>query len=358
MAFFRKNSHSQSAGSVDLPTMSFGDHLSELRRRLIYALLGSAVGISLCLYYDVNIIEFLYQPYLIALKWAGYPPHLQYFKALGSIIVYFTTALKAGLVVSSPWIIYQFWRFVASGLYPRERKVVYKYIGPSAILFLLGVAFFFFLILPFLLKFIMEFNKQVHVPPLHRTWWEMFLYRHHAPPTPIPSSEAVKPLQIPLLAHDPTHFKPGVATLWYNTTEGQLRLHFGHQLLEIAAQPAKALFAPIPMLHDYLSFVTIMSLIFGLAFELPMVMLILSKIGIVTAAQFRSMWRYAVLGLAIVAVVLAPSPDIFTFASIYIPLLSLYGAGLIMATLAGRPKKSSPDESTDEAESAADGIDQ
>jgi Sec-independent protein secretion pathway component TatC len=59
-----------------------------------------------------------------------------------------------------------------------------------------------------------------------------------------------------------------------------------------------------------------------------------------------------------VAVVLAPSPDIFTFASIYIPLLSLYGAGLIMATLAGRPKKSSPDESTDEAESAADGIDQ
>jgi sec-independent protein translocase protein TatC len=74
----------------------------------------------------------------------------------------------------------------------------------------------------------------------------------------------------------------------------------------------------------------------------------LSKIGVVSAAQFRSMWRYAVLGLAIVAVVLAPSPDIFTFASIYIPLLSLYGAGLVMATVAGRPKpEPEPEESTD-----------
>jgi sec-independent protein translocase protein TatC len=348
MALFRNSGKSKTDSSIDLPTMSFGDHLTELRKRLILALLGSAIGISLCLYYDVNIIEFLYQPYLIALKWAGYPPHLQYFKALGSIIVYFTTALKAGLVVSSPWIIYQFWRFVASGLYPRERKLVYKYIGPSAVLFLLGVAFFFFLILPFLLKFIMEFNQQVQVPPLRPTWWETFLYPGKLMPHPSAIAAAAKPLIIPVLRHDPTHFKAGVATLWFNATDGQLRLHVGHQLLEIAGQPAKALFAPIPMLHDYLSFVTIMSLIFGIAFELPMVMLILSKIGVVSAAQFRSMWRYAVLGLAIVAVVLAPSPDIFTFASIYIPLLSLYGAGLVMATVAGRPKpEPEPEESTD-----------
>ncbi len=353
MAFFRDMGKSKSDGSVDLPTMSFGDHLTELRKRLIFALLGSAIGIGLCLYYDVNIIEFLYQPYLIALKWAGYPPHLQYFKALGSIIVYFTTALKAGLVVSSPWIIYQFWRFVASGLYPRERRVVYKYIAPSALLFLLGVAFFFFLILPFLLKFIMEFNQQVQVPPLRPTWWEQFLYhgKHMGMPSTMVSS--VKPLIIPVLPHDPVHFKGGVATLWFNATDGQLRMHVGHELLEMTAQPAKALFAPIPMLHDYLSFVTIMSLIFGIAFELPMVMLILSKIGIVTAAQFRSMWRYAVLGLAIVAVVLAPSPDIFTFASIYIPLLSLYGAGLIMATLAGRPKADADDEPADGDQTAS-----
>ncbi len=347
MALFRNIGRAKADGSIDLPTMSFGDHLSELRKRLIYAILGAAIGIGLCLYYDVSIIEFLYQPYLIALKWAGYPPHLQYFKALGSIIVYFTTALKAGLVISSPWIIYQFWRFVASGLYPRERKVVYKYIGPSAVLFLLGVAFFFFLILPFLLKFIMEFNQQVQVPPLRPTWWETYLYRGRQVTSPPAISPSVHPLTIPMLPHDPLHFKPGVASLWFNSTDAQLRMHVGHQLLEMSAQPAKALFAPIPMLHDYLSFVTIMCLIFGLAFELPMVMLILSKIGIVTAAQFRSMWRYAVLGLAVIAVVLAPSPDIFTFASIYIPLLSLYGAGLIMATIASRPKADPEDETTE-----------
>ncbi len=341
MAFFRRQRAPSGSGSVDLQTMSFGDHLTELRRRLIYAILGAAIGIGLCLYYDTNIIEFVYQPYLIALKWAGYPPHLQYFKTLGSFIVYFTTALKAGLVVASPWIIYQFWRFIASGLYPRERKVVYKYVGPSAFLFLLGVAFFFFLVLPFLLKFVMEFNQQVQVPPLKPTGWENFIYgppRHLIHGHVYPTGAAGGPLEIPMLRTDPTHFTPGKAAIWYNTSQGQLRVHAGRQLLEINAEPAKALFAPIPMLHDYLSFVTIMSLIFGLAFELPMVMLVLAKIGIVSAAQFRSMWRYAVLGLAIVAVLLAPSPDIFTFASIYIPLLTLYLAGLVLAGIAGRPR--------------------
>ena len=324
---------------IDLPVMSFGDHLGELRKRVILALLGAMAGVSICLIFSDTIINAIYQPYLLALKWGGYPVQLFYHKTTGSIIAYLMTGFKAGLVLASPWIIYQAWQFVAAGLFQRERKVVYKYIAPSISLFLMGVAFFYFLVLPVLLKFIIGFNLAIHVPQVKPYGLEKSVFGTMLPGVNIaklPTGNQIKPLLIPMAKSDPTHFPPHSVALWFNAQTNQVRIHLGTHTLALQAQPADALFSPLPTLSEYLSFATVMALIFGVSFELPMVMLILAKIGVVKAAQFRQMWRYAVMGLALLAVVLAPTPDFFTFLCIFIPLLLLYVLGIILATMVDR----------------------
>ncbi len=336
-----------SEGDGDLPVMSFGDHLDELRRRLIFALLGSSIGVALGLYYADNIINFLYQPYLLALRWGEYPPHLNYFKPAGSLILYLMTGVKAGLVLASPWIIYQFWKFIAAGLYRRERVVVYRYMAPSMLLFIMGAAFFFFLVLPFMLKFFMQFNHEVRIPSLAPNAWERVIYGGKLASNStarLPAGDAAKLPRIPIVKRDPTHFPAHKAVLWFNAVDNQLRLHVGSHTLEINTQPANALFAPIPMLHDYLSFVLIMCLVFGLSFEVPMVMMILTQIGVVSAPQFRGFWRFAVLALAILSIILAPTPDVVTFLSIFVPLLALYLLGLALCGLVERKKRQRDDQ--------------
>lgn len=354
MAFWRHKSNSgigpKDQRHEDLPLMGFGDHLDELRKRLIRALVGTAIAVSICLYYNDQIIGFLYSPYLMALRYGGYSGHLRYIKTAGSVISFLMTGVKAGLVLAGPWIIYQAWAFVAVGLYPRERKAVYRYIAPSITFFVLGVAFFFVLVLPIMLKFFMQFNNAVKLPPPQPTWVDSYIFGTTVGDKSLeklPTGDQIVPLNIPIVRSDPTKFPDGKAVMWYNATDRELNLHVGSMTLDLDKQPADALFAPLPMLGDYLSFVTIMSLVFGVSFEVPMVMLILSKIGIVPAEKFRKMWRIAILVLAVASVLLAPTPDVVTFSTIFIPLVALYILGLILATLGSRKKPEQVEASTE-----------
>ena len=246
---------------ADLPVMSFGDHLGELRKRVILAMIGAMVGVSICLIFSDTIINAIYQPYLLALRWGGFPVQLYYHKTTGSIISYLMTGFKAGLVVASPWIIYQAWRFVAAGLFVRERRVIYKYIGPSIGLFLLGVAFFFFLVLPVLLKFIISFNLAIQVPQVKPYGLEKSVFGTSLPGIDInglPTGNQIKPLLIPMAKSDPTHFPKHSVAMWYNARTSQVRIHVGKRTLTLRAQPADALFSPLPTLSEYLSFATLM----------------------------------------------------------------------------------------------------
>jgi sec-independent protein translocase protein TatC len=87
---------------------------------------------------------------------------------------------------------------------------------------------------------------------------------------------------------------------------------------------------------DYLNFVAFTALIFGLAFELPMVMLVLAQIDIVQAKSYRSMRKYAYFGIVVGAVIVAPSGDIMTLAFLFIPLVVLYELGILVAAFATR----------------------
>ena len=80
-------------------------------------------------------------------------------------MIYFTVCLVTGLVISSPWVFYQLWEFVAAGLYRHERHYVLKFLPFSLGLFLGGVFLCFFVVLPFTLSFLLGFNVWLDIEP-------------------------------------------------------------------------------------------------------------------------------------------------------------------------------------------------
>ena len=187
--------------------MSFGEHLEELRRRMMWAALGGAVAMGLCLYFTWDIIAFILTPYRYALMTGGYSDVYQNTGPAELVLSYLSIGFKAGLILAAPWIIYQIWLFVAAGLYQRERRLVYKYIGPSVVLFFVGVAFFYFFVLPLTLRFFVEFSRATWLPlPAPNSFEERVLGK---PPTngidaaTLPSGKAGVPLNVPIMTSDP-----------------------------------------------------------------------------------------------------------------------------------------------------------
>ncbi|NOX64061.1 MAG: twin-arginine translocase subunit TatC [Chloroflexi bacterium] len=91
----------------------------------------------------------------------------------------------------------------------------------------------------------------------------------------------------------------------------------------------------------YMSFVANFVLWVGIAFELPLVIALLARLGVVTPNQLYSTWRYAIVVVAILAAVITPTPDPFTMSVVMVPLLGLYALGLLMARFAYRPRERS-----------------
>ena len=138
--------------------MSLGDHLEELRARLILAILGFAVVLIVCLAFGKWIISFIELPYI---KVMGQEARLQSIAPTDGFISYMDISMIAAVVIASPWIFYQLWLFIAAGLYPHEKRYVYMAAPFSAALFIAGALFFIFVIAPFTLQFLVMFNKSV-----------------------------------------------------------------------------------------------------------------------------------------------------------------------------------------------------
>jgi len=330
--------------------MGFGEHLEELRTRLIRALLGSVGCVALCLYFMYDIVGFLLQPYRVALIAHGYPPYLGYAKPAELVITFLGIGVKAGLVVASPWIIYQMWLFIGAGLYKRERRLVYKYIGPSAALFLIGVAFFYFLVLPLTLNFFIGFNDTTSVPPPHATWIEKGLGLDATPKgmklNELPTGDAATMPAIPIVSSDPTTMPaPGTGHFYFNATDGQLKFTGAGNTWVFLVGKQGALFVNLPQFDEYLDFVTFTALVFGLAFEMPMVILVLAQIGLVRVRTFRNMRKYAYFVIAILSCIAAPSTDVLTMLCLMVPLIGLYEAGVLAASIAvGKEEKDAAEE--------------
>ncbi|MBI1804035.1 MAG: twin-arginine translocase subunit TatC [Ignavibacteria bacterium] len=135
--------------------MSFLDHLEELRWRIVKAVLGLLAGVIVCgIFSDWIVNQVVLRPSQIVnppLKLINTIPY-------GQITFYMMVVIVGGLILSSPWIIFQLWRFVEPGLKPKERKYISSIVVYTTLCFLLGVAFAYFVMLPYMLGFFAAFG--------------------------------------------------------------------------------------------------------------------------------------------------------------------------------------------------------
>jgi sec-independent protein translocase protein TatC len=145
--------------------MSFLEHLEELRKRIINACLGVALGIGLSFFFIQSIYDFLTAPAIATLPEGS---RLIYTQPTEAFALYIQISLISGAVFAGPWIMYQVWRFIAPGLYANEKRFVVPFVLFSTIGFLAGAAFNHYVAYPFIMTYFASFNTPnlVYMPQL------------------------------------------------------------------------------------------------------------------------------------------------------------------------------------------------
>jgi sec-independent protein translocase protein TatC len=252
-------------------TMSFLEHLEELRRRMLWSLgalvLGAGVGFWITTQYDV--IGFLTRPVRSLLE----DGRLTYLHPTEPFMVTIKVGIFVGVVIALPIVFYHFWRFVAPGLIENEKRIFVPALLASVGLFVGGAALAFFFVLPFGLKFF---------------------------------------------------------------------LGFGTESLQ-----------PMITINDYFSFAMQVTLMFGLVFETPLVILVLAWVGILPVRVLRRYRRHAIAVMAIVSAVLTPA-DVVSMLLMLVPLYLLFEISVILAGVIERRRERRASLATDTLGEGAD----
>ncbi len=138
--------------------MTFFEHLVELRKRIINSLIAIAVGAFVGVYIGKYVIVFINRPMFAALKAMNLPQQLVYTHPAGGFNLIITLGIYIGVVLASPVVLYQIWLFVAPALYKHERGAITGFLFSTVFLFLGGIAFGYFVPLPYMLKFLVKFT--------------------------------------------------------------------------------------------------------------------------------------------------------------------------------------------------------
>jgi sec-independent protein translocase protein TatC len=140
---------------TDEREMTFLDHLEELRWRLVKAVGGVLVAVVVCsIFSDWLVNEVILRPSRIT----NPPISLINTIPYGQITFYMVVVLVAAVIISSPWILYQIWKFIQPGLLPKERKYISGIVAFTTLCFLSGVSFAYFVMLPYMLQFFATFG--------------------------------------------------------------------------------------------------------------------------------------------------------------------------------------------------------
>ncbi|PKN18196.1 MAG: twin-arginine translocase subunit TatC [Deltaproteobacteria bacterium HGW-Deltaproteobacteria-6] len=137
--------------------MSLTEHLIELRKRLTNSLIALGLGFFVCYYFKDWLFGILTKPLTDALPKSSY---LIYTGLTQAFFTYMKIAFFASLIITSPFIIYQVWKFISPALLPEEKKMVVPFVFFSTLLFLSGVTFGYFIVLPTAFEFFVSFNNQ------------------------------------------------------------------------------------------------------------------------------------------------------------------------------------------------------
>jgi sec-independent protein translocase protein TatC len=134
--------------------MTFMEHLTELRLRIIRALIGVCLGLLVCLIFTDPLVNIIL---ILPAKRVGL--ELQNLRPFGQLYLYFQVGLIGGIILSLPNIFYQFWKFISPALKPSERKYVTSIVAFSSSCFIIGVVFAYFVMLPMSLSVVAKFGN-------------------------------------------------------------------------------------------------------------------------------------------------------------------------------------------------------
>lgn len=143
-----------------MPTMGFLDHLEELRKRIVYSIIAIVVGFFACWFSAARLVGIMQRPIVDVLHKYNLPEKLVYLNPVDPFNLYLKVAGVAGLFVTSPFVLYQIWLFIAPGLYRNEKRYVMPFMLSSVSLFLAGGYFGYRVVYPQALTFLIDFGKQ------------------------------------------------------------------------------------------------------------------------------------------------------------------------------------------------------
>lgn len=147
-------------------TMSLGDHLDELRSRVIRSLIAVGVIFIGCWIFRDTIMSVLIRPHALAMQARRLEGTLKFQSYLEPTTAQLKACMIVALILASPWLIYQMWSFVAPGLYGRERRVFVKLGAVSLLCFVAGVGFGYFVFIPMTLRFLLAISGPAVEPVL------------------------------------------------------------------------------------------------------------------------------------------------------------------------------------------------
>lgn len=225
--------------------MSLVQHISELRFRVTRAAYGVFAGMIACWGFSDQIFDFVRQPIQQYLIGGG----LVFTAPMDKFMAHIKLAFVAGLLLSSPFWLYQLWSFIAPALYRKEKKMAASFIFFGTLQFLLGLLFSYYVVLPMAFKFLMSFGGDIDKPMI--------------------------------------------------------------------------------TIDHYLGFVTQTAVVFGLCFQMPVVISFLGLIGVVSQRFLREKRRYAVVGISVVSAIAAP-PDALSMILLLVPMWILYEVAIII----------------------------
>lgn len=234
------------------------DHLNELRSRLIKSLLALSVATIGCFFFAEGIYDLLVRPFAsVAEEIRGSQLEFIFTAPMEYFFAQLQLAVFAGLFVAFPFIAWQVYAFVAPGLYKSERGAFWPYLVLAPVLFTLGAALVYFLMLPMLARFTVSMEQ---------------------------------------------------------------------------VEAAGTTIRMVPRVGDYLSLVMALMLAFGLSFQLPLVLTLLGRIGVVSSRMLASGRKYAIVGILAFSAVFTP-PDPMSQILLAVPVYLLYEISIFCVKL-------------------------
>ena len=320
--------------------MTIGEHLDELRVCLVRSLLAFVLTALACIWPAKYLLAIIARPVVLALRKYGQPDTFLATSPVEAILIYVKVVVFAALIISGPYIIYQLWQFVAAGLYPREKKWVRKLVPISVGLFFSGVAFMYFFTLVLALNFLIGFSAWLPMPSAKPTALERALLGESSGKSAATQPAIAEAPLVPSFNDDPNEPPPGA--LWFNSLEHKLKLRGPEETysVQLTRDEHRAMVTTHFRIGEYLTFVLVLTIAFGIAFQMPLVVVFLARTGIVSIVTFRRYRKVVVLVIVVIAGMIAP-PDLLSHVMLSGPMWLLFELGLLFAA---RGQRKAPED--------------